>query len=90
MIAEFLVRLVGGLALTGALIVATLAMWKRGGKGLSFLKPKVAGLAVTDAVALGQAGKLAVVRFGDRELLVAMTRSGTELLAHRRLDDHNA
>lgn len=86
MIGDYLTRLLIMLPLIGGLAFAVLWLWRRGGGALSLggAGRARAKLAITDTMPLGPLGKLALVRFGDRELLVAVTKNGTELLAHRR------
>ena len=44
-------------------------------------KPSRAPLAVVDAVSMGAAGKIALVAFDDRRLLVAVTKHGMTLIS---------
>ncbi len=66
--------------LVAALAWGSLWAWRRLQPGIA-TGTKVRRVAVIDAVPLGTGGRLAVVAFAGRELLVAVSRSGVQLIA---------
>jgi flagellar protein FliO/FliZ len=81
---EYLLRLLILIPLVGALAWASLWIWKRVQDGLPSLAVHQRQLRLVDAVPLGAGSRLAVVRFDERDLLVAVTRSQVTLLAEAR------
>ena len=79
--AEYFVRLLILIPLVGALAWGSLWLWKRVQLGLPAHRPVDRPAHIVDVLTLGTAGKLAVVSFGDKTLLVAASRSGIALIA---------
>ncbi len=88
--AEYLLRLLVLVPLVGAMAWGSLWLWRRvqsgplerGGTG----KPA----RLVDVVPMGTSGKLAVVEFGGRDLLIAVSRTQISLLAEAEKGDFHA
>lgn len=81
---EYILRLVILVPLVGALAWGSLWLWRRVQIGLPVMRVPERQLKVVDAVPLGVGSKLAVVRFDDRDFLVAVTRGQITLLSEAR------
>jgi flagellar protein FliO/FliZ len=79
--AEYFLRLLILVPLVGGLAWGSLWLWKRVQLGLPAHRPVDRPAAVVDVLTLGTAGKLAVVEFGGKTLLVAASRHGVSLIA---------
>jgi flagellar protein FliO/FliZ len=88
MMAEYLLRLFLLVPVVGGLAWGSLWLWRRVQLGLP-LKPEAArAVRIVDVVSLGTNGKLAVVEFGGREILLGISRSGISPIADgRRISD---
>ena len=80
----YFLRLVILIPLVGGLAWASLWLWRRVQTGLPVLRAPERPVRLVDAVPLGVGSKLAVVRFDDRDLLVAVTRGQVSLIAEAR------
>jgi flagellar protein FliO/FliZ len=80
----YLLRLIILVPLVGGLAWASLWLWRRVQTGLPVLRQPDRPVRLVDAVPLGTGSKLAVVRFDERNLLVAVTRGQVTLLAEAR------
>jgi flagellar protein FliO/FliZ len=78
---EYLLRLFLVVPLIGALIWASLWMWKRVQLGLPVKPEDTRPVRVVDAVTLGTSGKLLVVDFAGDRLLLGVSRTGITRLA---------
>lgn len=78
---EYVLRLLVMLPLLGGLAWASLWLWKKVQLGLPQTHGRTRAVKVVDAVPMGTAGRLAVVEFAGRTLLVAASRQGITLLA---------
>lgn len=93
---EYILRLFILVPLVGAMAWGSLWLWRRAQLGL----PTIPGLSlpnrgerrarVIDVVPLGTGSKIAVVEFGDKELLVAVSRTQISLLSEREKGDFHA
>lgn len=81
---EYILRLVVLVPLVGALAWGSLWLWRRVQTGLPAMRVADRAVRVLDAVPLGTGSKLAVVRFDDRNLLVAVTRGQVSLISEAR------
>lgn len=82
---EYLLRLAILLPLVGGLAWVSLWLLRRAQIGLPMVRTsQERAVQVIDAVPLGVGSKLAVVRFDDRNLLVAVTRTQITLLSEAR------
>ena len=80
MISSYLLKLALVLPLTGGLAVALLLAWRKIQPRLG--QPLVKGpVHLVDSIGLGTAGRLAVVEFGGRQLLLSVSRSGISCVA---------
>ncbi|RHW18455.1 flagellar biogenesis protein FliO [Sphingomonas gilva] len=80
MMTAYILRLLILLPLVAGLAWGALYLWKRMGGG--FLpQTRAKRLRVVDAVPLGTAGRLALVEFDDRALLLSVSRAGVTLVA---------
>jgi flagellar protein FliO/FliZ len=70
----FLVPLVGGMAF------AALYLWRKVQPGMA-VGAKDRAVKVVDAIPLGATGRLAVVEFGGKHLLLAVSRGTVQLLS---------
>lgn len=85
--AEYILRLVILLPLIGGLAWASLWLLRRAQIGLPLTRnAQDRAIQVIDAVPMGVGSKLAVVRFDDRNLLVAVTRNQITLLSEARAE----
>lgn len=77
---EYFLRLLVLLPLVAGMAWGALWLWKKTGGG--FLpQTRARRLKVVDAVPLGTAGRLALVEFDDRALLISVARGRIELIA---------
>lgn len=85
--AEYILRLVILLPLIGGLAWGSLWLLRRAQIGLPLTRnAQERAVQVIDAVPMGVGSKLAVVRFDDRNLLVAVTRNQITLLSEARAE----
>lgn len=77
---DYVMRLLVLVPFVGGLAWVSLMLWKRVQTRLP-ARPAGNKVAITASLSLGTQGKLAVVEFQGRELLVAVSRSGITLLA---------
>ena len=78
---DYLLRLVLLVPLVGGLAWASLWLWRRVQLGFPALKVQERPARVVDVIPLGTGAKLAVVRFDDRDLLLAVSRAQVTLVA---------
>lgn len=81
MIAEYLLRLFLVVPLIGGLAWGSLWLWKRVQLGLPVRPESSRPVRIVDAVTLGANGKLLVVEFSGKTLLLGVSRSGICQLA---------
>ncbi len=78
---EYILRLLILIPFVGALAWASLWLWRRTQLGMPSTGNTQRAARMIDVVPLGTSGKLAVVEFGGRELLIAVSRSQISLIA---------
>lgn len=83
---EYFLRLLIVIPLLGGMAWGSLWLWKRLQLGLPTTTPRTRPARIVDVVTMGTAGKLAVVEFGGRTLLVAASRAGISLVAESQGD----
>jgi flagellar protein FliO/FliZ len=72
----FLIPLVGGMA------YGSLWLWRRVQPGMAIGGQRERAVTIVDAIPLGATGRLAVVDFGGKRLLVAVSRTaGVQLIS---------
>jgi flagellar protein FliO/FliZ len=81
MMLEYILRLLILIPFVGALAWASLWLWRRTQLGMPSTGGAQRPAKMIDVITLGTSGKLAVVEFGGRELLIAVSRSQISLLA---------
>ncbi len=81
MIGEYLLRLFLLVPLIGGMAWGSLWLWRRVQLGLPVKPATDRPVRIVDIVTLGTNGKLAVVEFRGREILVGISRSGIATLA---------
>jgi flagellar protein FliO/FliZ len=81
MMAEYFLRLAIVIPLIGGLAWGSLWLWKKLQLGLPAHRPANRPARIVDVVTMGTAGRLAVVEFGGKTLLLAASRAGISLLA---------
>lgn len=77
---EYVLRLLILLPLVAGLAWGALVLWKKLGGGWLAQAGQRRRVRVVDALPLGTAGRLAVIEFDGRSLLVAVGRNGITLL----------
>lgn len=102
---EYILRLFILVPLIGAMAWGSIWLWRRVQAGLPAIPglpalptlPGFAGAAnkersarVVDVLSMGTSGKIAVIEFGDKELLVAVSRAQISLLTEREKGDFHA
>jgi flagellar protein FliO/FliZ len=78
---EYFLRLLLLVPLVGGLAWGSLWLWKRVQLGLPAHRPADRAAQLVEVLTLGTTGKLAVVKFGGKTLLVAASRQGIALIA---------
>jgi flagellar protein FliO/FliZ len=87
---EYILRLFILVPMVGGLAWGSLWMWKRVQTGMPQARSGDHPVRVTGSLSLGTNGKLAVVEFAGRELLVAVSRNGISLIADTKDGDFHA
>jgi flagellar protein FliO/FliZ len=81
MMLEYFLRLAILLPLLGGLIWGSLWMWRRVQMGLPVQPARDRAARVVDVVPMGAGTKLAVIRFDNRDVLIAIARGQVSLLS---------
>ncbi len=84
---EYILRLLILIPLVGGMAWGSLWLWKKAQLGMPGRGQPQKSASVIDVLPMGTNGKLAVVEFGDSELLVAVSRSQISLLAKQPKGD---
>lgn len=80
MMTAYILKLLLMLPLVGGLAYGALWMWRKAQPGLAFGQ-RDRLVKLVDALPLGATSRLAVVEFGDKRLLLAVSRGRIDLLA---------
>lgn len=80
MMTAYILKLVFLIPVVGGLAFAALWLWRKVQPGMA-LGTRERLVRVVDAVPLGASGRLAVVDFGDKRLLLAVSRGSVQLLS---------
>jgi flagellar protein FliO/FliZ len=80
---EYILRLFILIPMVGGLAWGSLWLWRRLQLGLPAQGLVSRPARMVDVISMGSSGKLAIVEFGDRELLIAVTRNQISLLAEQ-------
>ena len=81
MMVDYCLRLLVLIPFVGGLAWGSLWLWRRTQLGLPGAKRHDRAVCMTDVISLGTNGKLAIVEFGGRELLIAVSRHQISLIA---------
>jgi flagellar protein FliO/FliZ len=84
MMTAYILKLLILVPLVGAMAFGALWLWRKVQPGMAFTNRERA-VKLVDAVPLGAVGRLAVVDFADKRLLVAVSRTGIQLVAESTL-----
>ena len=80
MMTAYILKLVFLIPVVGGMAFAALWLWRKVQPGMA-LGTRERLVRVVDAVPLGASGRLAVVDFGDKRLLLAVSRGSVQLLS---------
>ena len=87
MMTAYILKLILMVPLVGGLAFGALWLWRKVQPGMA-LGQRERLVKLVDAVPLGATGRLAVVEFGDKRLLLAVSRSGgVQLLSEDALEE---
>ena len=84
---EYILRLFILVPLVGGLAWGSLWLWRRMQLGLPITASATKPARMIDIIPAGTGAKLAVVEFGDRQLLIAISRSQISLIAESHKGD---
>lgn len=90
MMFEYLLRLLLLVPLVGGLAWGSLWLWRRVQLGLPMAPQAQRVARMVDVLPMGTGGKLAVVEFGGRQLLIAVSRNSISLIADDTQGDFDA
>ncbi len=88
--AMYILKLAIILPLVCGLAWGSLMLWKRLQRGLPAMGPGARAVRIVDAVSMGTSGRLIVVAFGGRNLLVSATRGQIALIAEAASESADA
>ena len=77
---SYILKLVILIPLVGGLAFGSLWLWRRVQPGMAFTQ-RARMVKLVDAIPLGATGKLAVVDFAGKRLLLAVSRTGVTLIS---------
>jgi flagellar protein FliO/FliZ len=80
MMIAYILKLIVLIPLVGGMAFGALWLWRKVQPGMAFTAREKA-VKLVDAIPLGTSGRLAVVDFADKRLLIAVTRTGIQLIA---------
>lgn len=86
MMTAYILKLILMVPLVGGLAFGALWLWRKVQPGMA-LGQRERLVRLVDAVPLGATGRLAVVEFGDKRLLLAVSRGGVQLLSENALQE---
>ena len=84
MMTAYILKLILLLPIVGGLAFGALWLWRKVQPGMAF-NQREKMVKLVDALPLGTTGRLAVVDFGDKRLLVAVSRAGIRLISETAL-----
>jgi flagellar protein FliO/FliZ len=88
--ADYILRLFILIPVVGSLAWGSLWLWRRVQLGLPAHAAPDKAARIIDVLPMGQSGKIAVIAFGGRELLIAVSRTQISLLAENDQGDFHA
>ena len=83
---EYILRLFVIVPFVGGLAWCSLWLWKRSQFGGLMRQQAARRVEIVETLTLGTSGKLAVVKFSGRQLLVAASRQGITLISESAAD----
>ena len=86
MMLAYILKLLILIPLVGGMAMGALGLWRKVQPGMAFTNRERA-VKLVDAVPLGATGRLAVVEFADKRLLVAVSRTGIQLISEGPIAD---
>jgi flagellar protein FliO/FliZ len=86
MMLAYILKLIIIIPLVGGMAFGALWLWRKVQPGMAFSQRERA-VKLVDAVPLGATGRLAVVEFADKRLLVAVSRNGVQLISESVIDE---
>lgn len=85
MMIDYLLKLLLLVPLVGGLAYASLWLWKKLQPGIA-IGNRQRALKIVDAIPMGATGRLAVVEFANRHILISVSRGRIEKLAEAPAD----
>jgi flagellar protein FliO/FliZ len=85
MMTTYILKLVLLLPIVGGLAFGALWLWRKVQPGMAF-NQRERMVKLVDAVPMGTSGRLAVVEFGGKHLLVGVSRTGISLISESVLE----
>lgn len=85
MMIDYILRLLIVVPIVAGMAFGALWLWKKVQPGMA-LRQRDRLVTLVDAVPLGATGRLAVVQFADRHLLLAVSRGQVQLLSESPLE----
>ncbi len=85
MMTAYILKLVLLLPIVGGLAFGALWLWRKVQPGMA-IGQRDRLVKLVDAVPMGTSGRLAVVEFGGRHLLVGVSRTGINLISETAMD----
>ena len=82
----YILKLIIVILVVSAMAYGSLWLWRRVQPGMAFTQ-RARLVKLVDAIPLGATGKLAVVDFGGRRLLLAVSRTGVTLVSETEAAD---
>jgi flagellar protein FliO/FliZ len=82
----YILKLLIVIPIVGGLAYGSLWLWRRVQPGMAFTQ-RERMVKLVDAIPLGATGKLAVVDFGGKRLLLAVSRTGVTLVSETEAVD---
>jgi flagellar protein FliO/FliZ len=86
MMTAYILKLLILIPLVGGMAFGALWLWRKAQPGMAFSQ-RERQVKLVDAIPLGATGRLAVVEFSGKRLLVAVSRNGVQLLSEGTLEE---
>lgn len=84
MMIAYILKLLILVPLVGGMAFGALWLWRKAQPGLA-MGQRERAVKLVDAIPLGATGRLAVVEFADKRLLIAVSRGQVQLLSESQL-----
>ena len=89
MMTAYILKLILLVPLVGGMAYGALWMWRKVQPGMA-LGNRERMVKVVDAVPFGTTGRLAVIDFGDKRLLLSVSRTGVQLISETAVTPEQA